>query len=52
MRKRTINLRKPINTLTFFKLKKKRKRKKFEETDQQIEIFKVYVESGLKILGN
>ena len=47
MRKRTKNLRKPINKLRFLEFLKKvetdKKKaetdKKFEETDQQIEIF-------------
>ena len=49
MRKRTYNLRKPINILRFFKFEKSEMDQKyeemnlkFEETDQQNEIFKVF----------
>ena len=50
MRKRTKNLRKPINKLRFLKFLKKAETdqkkaetdQKFEETDQKIEIFKVF----------
>jgi len=48
-------LRKPINKLRFLKfLKKAETDQKFEETDQQIEIFKVFEKSGngSKIWGN
>ena len=54
MRKRTSNLRKPIDRIRFFKfLKKAETEQKYEETDlkfeetvQQIEIFKVFEKSG------
>ena len=57
MRKRTKNLRKPINKLRFLKflkkaetdLKKAETDQKFEETDQQNKIFKDFLKKRKRI---